>query len=71
VIVTKITIAVALLVYVGLWILAINGARGLLPILIVPLVLVVLIGAGSALTRYMGIPTHSPKFNDHDQDDEA
>lgn len=62
-IVTKVTVTLGVLGYLALWILAINGLSYLVPMLLIPLVLVVLIGLGAWLTRYMGVPTRSPRFN--------
>jgi uncharacterized membrane protein YfhO len=70
VITTRITIIVALLLYVLLWIIALNGASGLIPILAIPVVLAVLVAAGVGLNRYMGITPRKQHFNDRDKDSE-
>ncbi len=67
---TRITIIVALLLYVLLWIIALNGASGLIPILAIPVVLAVLVAAGVGLNRYMGITPRKQHFNDRDKDSE-
>ena len=57
--------AVALLgglVYVGLWILAVAREPSLIAPLAVPLVLAVLVAAGVALERLLGVPPRRPKF---------
>lgn len=54
-IVTRITIVLGIVLYVFLWILALHGATMLMPLLAVPLILVVLIGAGNLLENFMGI----------------
>ena len=64
---TRITIIVALLLYVLLWIIALNGASGLIPILAIPVVLAVLVAAGVGLNRYMGITPRKQHFNDRDK----
>jgi 4-hydroxybenzoate polyprenyltransferase len=52
----RITAAVVgLLIYVPLWILALNGASGLIPLLVIPVVLVIMIAAGNGLNSYLGI----------------
>jgi hypothetical protein len=70
VITTRITIIVALLLYILLWIIALNGASGLIPILAIPVVLAVLVAAGVGLNRYMGITPRKQHFNDRDKDSE-
>lgn len=67
---TRITIIVALLLYILLWIIALNGASGLIPILAIPVVLAVLVAAGVGLNRYMGITPRKQHFNDRDKDSE-
>lgn len=67
---TRITIIVALLLYVLLWIIALHGASGLIPILAIPVVLAVLVAAGVGLNRYMGITPRKQHFNDRDKDSE-
>jgi hypothetical protein len=67
--VTKATIAFGVLVYGLLWIVALNGASSLIPILAIPLVLAVLVGAGTLMQNFMGIPGRSPKFR-RPEDDE-
>jgi len=68
--VTRITIAVGLLVYVGLWILEFNGANGLLAPLLIPLVLAVMVAGGVALDRFIGITPHKPKWDDREKSDD-
>ena len=64
-IVTSITAPVLLILYVGLWILALDaGASQLAPILILPLVLIPLIGAGNWLNSYLGIERKAQKFRE-------
>jgi hypothetical protein len=68
VIVTKIAIALGVILYLALWALALSGASQLVPILLIPVVLVALVGLGSWLTRYIGAPTRAPRFRDPDED---
>ncbi len=57
--------------YVFLWVLAVNGVSNLIAPLVIPLVLVVLIWAGLALNRFVGIAPHRPKFPvDEDEDED-
>jgi hypothetical protein len=70
VIVTKITIGFAVALYIFLWILFFNGASELLTLLVIPLVLVLLIGLGSWMTRAIGLPTKAPQFRKPEPDDE-
>ncbi len=63
--VTRIVIALGVAIYVGLWVLALNGASSLVPLLVVPLVLIVLVAGGNWLSSYMGLPGRPQKFHDH------
>ena len=56
--------------YVFLWVLAVNGVSNLIAPLVIPLVLVVLIWAGLALNRFVGIAPHRPKFPVDEEEDE-
>ena len=56
--------------YVFLWVLAANGVSNLIAPLVIPLVLVVLIWAGLALNRFVGIAPHRPKFPVDEEEDE-
>ncbi len=58
--------------YIFLWVLAANGVSNLIAPLVIPPVLVLLIWAGIALNRFVGIAPHRPKFpSDDDEDDEG
>jgi hypothetical protein len=70
VITTRVTIVVALLLYGFLWVIALNGASGLIPILTVPPILAVLVAAGVGLNKYMGITPRKQHFNDRDEEPE-
>jgi Mg2+/citrate symporter len=69
VIVTRLTILGAILIYVFLWVVAINGASSLVAPLLIPLVLAVLVAAGVALNRYMGITPRKQHFQERDDPD--
>ena len=69
-IVTKTAIGVGVAIYIALWFVALNGANRLIPLLAVPLILVVLVGAGTLMQDFIGIPGRSPKFRKPDDDDE-
>jgi hypothetical protein len=66
VIATRITVVVGLALYVFLWVLALNGASSLVAPLLIPLVLAVLVAAGVALNRYMGVEPRKQHFKDRD-----
>ena len=67
-IVTRVTIAVGVALYLVLWGFALDGASSLYPILLLPLILVLLILGGSRLTTYLNVTPRSPKFRDRDDD---
>jgi hypothetical protein len=69
VIVTKITIGFAIAIYIGLWVIALNGAPQFIGFLLFPLILTVLIGGGAWFIRYMGLPTKSPQFEKRNRED--
>lgn len=62
--VRRATVLFALLLYVGLWVLAFNGATSLVEPLTVPLVLAVIIVLGVVFTRFMGLPPRKQHFHD-------
>jgi hypothetical protein len=69
--VTRATIAVAILLYLGLWVLALSGATNLVEPLLVPIILAALVAMGVALQRFMGLPARRPHFRDpEDEPDE-
>ncbi len=63
-IVTRVTIVVALLGYGALWVLAGAGATSLIAPLLIPLVLALLVGVGVALNRFLGTSPRSPRFDE-------
>ena len=63
---TRVTIVLGVAIYVLLWVLALNGASSLVAPLLIPLVLAVLVAAGVALNRYMGIEPRKQHFKDRD-----
>lgn len=68
--VTRTVIVLAIIFYVFLWVIALNGANGLVAPLLMPLVLGVLIAVGVALNRYMGITPRKQHFQERDDTDE-
>jgi hypothetical protein len=71
VIVLKSTIVVVGLIYILLWILAINGATSLVGPLSVPLVLAAIVALGVALNRFMGITPRKQHFQERDDDSDS
>lgn len=66
----KITAVLGLALYLFLCVVAIaNGADGLRNVLIVPLVIAILVGAGNLMQGFMGIPGRSPKFRKPEDDE--
>jgi len=68
VIVLRTTLVVAGLLYIFLWVLALNGATSLIAPLVVPLVLAVLVAGGVALNRFIGITPRKQHFNDREDE---
>ncbi len=66
-----IVVAAGVAIYVFLWVLAANGVSSLVAPLVVPVVLAVLIWAGIALERFIGIAPRRPKFPKRDDEDES
>jgi hypothetical protein len=65
----KFTRAVAIflfLVYIFLWVLALNGVSSLIPLLAVPAILAVLVAFGVWLNRFMGITPRAQHFQEPD-----
>lgn len=67
---TRVIVVLAVLVYIGLWVLALNGASNLVPPLLLPLVLAVLVWAGLALNRYLEISPRKQEFDEREDDTE-
>ena len=63
---TRVTVVLGLALYVFLWVLALNGASSLVAPLLIPLVLAVLVAAGAALNRYLGVEPRKQHFKDRD-----
>lgn len=59
---TKAMSVIFLAIYIFLWVLALNGASSLIPLLAVPLVLAVLVAFGVWLNRFMGITPRRQHF---------
>jgi membrane protease YdiL (CAAX protease family) len=66
-----VVVVFGLLLYIFLWVLALNGDDGLVAPLLIPLVLVVLVMAGLALDRYLGITPRKQHFRDRDDEGES
>lgn len=66
--VLRATLVFALLIYALLWVLALNGATGLIEPLVVPPVLALIVALGVALQRYMGLPPRKQHFEDPKDD---
>ena len=62
--VTRLVVALGVLFYVFLWVLAANGATELVAPLLIPGVLAVMIALGVALNRWMGITPRRQHFDD-------
>jgi hypothetical protein len=62
------TLIVAGLLYVTLWVLALNGASDLVVPLAIPAILGAMIALGVALQRFMGIAPRRPRFR-HPEDE--
>jgi hypothetical protein len=67
---TKATSIVLLAIYIFLWVIALNGASNMIPLLAVPLVLAVLVAFGVWLNRFMGITPRQQHF-EHRPDEGA
>ncbi|HUX04049.1 MAG TPA: hypothetical protein VMV53_03990 [Acidimicrobiales bacterium] len=67
---TRVIAVLAVVIYVGLWVLALNGASNLVPPLLIPLVLAVLVWAGLALNRYLEISPRKQEFKEREDDDD-
>jgi len=63
---TRVTVVLGLALYVFLWVLALNGASSLVAPLLIPIVLAVLVAAGVALNRYLGVEPRKQHFKDRD-----
>jgi hypothetical protein len=59
---TKATSVVLLAIYIFLWVIALNGASNMIPLLAVPLILAVLVAFGVWLNRFMGITPRQQHF---------
>lgn len=59
-----------MLIYIFLWIIALNGASTFIAPLVIPLVLAVLVAGGVALDRFIGVTPRRPHFDDGDETNE-
>jgi hypothetical protein len=64
VIATRITVVIGLALYVFVRVLACKGATNLVAPLLITLTLVVLVAAGVAPNRYMGVQSRTSHFKD-------
>lgn len=62
------TLVVGFAIYVFLWVVALNGASGMIPVLVVPVILAAMIALGVWLQRFMGITPHKQRFRDRGDD---
>jgi hypothetical protein len=69
--VLRATLLVAVLLYVTLWVLAINGSSDLVVPLAIPAILAAMIILGVVLQRYMGITPRKPHFRDPEDDQKS
>ena len=63
---TRAMIVLGILLYVFLWVLALNGVSSLVAPLIIPVVVAVRVAGGVALNRFMGITPRHQHFRDRD-----
>jgi len=61
---TRLTAVLVGLLYLFLWVLALNGVSSLTPLLVVPPVLALLVAFGVWLNRFMGITPRAQHFVD-------
>jgi len=66
-----VVLVVGIVLYAGLWVVAVNGARGLVAPLAIPVVLAVLVWLGLRLERYLGVTPRRPRFDDGPDDHDA
>jgi hypothetical protein len=66
--VTRATLIGAALLYVVLWILALNGANSLIAPLLIPLILAAIVVMGVALSRFMGLSPRKQHFRDREDE---
>ena len=69
-IVTRTVVIIGGLLYVFLWVLALNGATSLVAPLAVHGVIALMIALGVALNRWMGITPRKQHFRDRDDETE-
>ena len=63
-IMTKTMIFIGALIYVFLWVLYANGDSVLLAPLLIPAIIAVMVAAGVALNRFIGVEPHKQHFDD-------
>ncbi|HSN03188.1 MAG TPA: hypothetical protein VLS91_06865 [Acidimicrobiales bacterium] len=65
---TRLAWGIGVVFYVVLWAIALNGATSLIAPLVVPVVLAVLVYAGLALNRFLGITPRRQHFSEREDD---
>ena len=65
---TRLAWGIGVVLYVALWAIALNGASSLVAPLVVPVVLAVLVSAGLALNRFLGITPRRQHFSEREDD---
>ncbi len=65
---TRATLVAALVVYLGLWAIALSGATSLIEPLVIPLALAVMVALGVWLNRFMGVAPREQHFRDPEDD---
>jgi len=61
---------VGLVVYGFLWIIALGGAPGLIPLLVIPFILALLVAGGNWLSAFMGLKGRPQQFQEKPESDE-
>ncbi|NNN01883.1 MAG: hypothetical protein HKL86_08650 [Acidimicrobiaceae bacterium] len=67
----RITVVAALLIYIFLWVIAVNGASSLVAPLLIPPVLAVLVAVGVGLDRFLGITPRHQHFDEREDHHES
>jgi hypothetical protein len=63
-IMTKTMLFIGALIYVFLWVLYVNGDSVLLAPLLIPAIIAVMVAAGVALNRFIGVEPRKQHFDD-------
>ena len=65
---TRLAWGIGVVLYVALWVIALNGASSLIAPLVIPLVLAVLVYAGLLLNRVLGVTPRRQHFSEREDD---